>query len=192
MAAASAAVPWAPPPAAVQTATAAAPRGGAWESALLALFAEYGRLETGAFRGPLAGYLVMLASHTPDGDRDGLRLCSDVLVPTDECALEEAWGVSLRDELCGQRGLPCAPSGVRKYYFAPHTLPESEHLGWSPPCRTRRAQAPHRKGYRPRSGAWRQPGGRGSGRVPAGGKRRLRTRSHESRRVRKRQGCVHQ
>ena len=54
------------------------------DGALLTQFTEYERIGAKTLRGPLAGSLASLASVTPNGDEDGLRLCSDVLVPADE------------------------------------------------------------------------------------------------------------
>ena len=96
---------------------------------MLAQFAQYERLEAGASQEPLAGSLVSFASFTPDGIRDGPRLYSDVLVPSDERTFGEVQGEPLRGELQEHRGLPCAPGSAPREYFAPHVLAEHGHLG---------------------------------------------------------------
>ena len=141
MAAASIADHWAPRPKAMHAAAAATPRGDTTESALLARFAEYERIGAETHQEPLAGSLVSLASAMPGGDGGGLRLYSGVLVPDGECTFDEVRNAALRDELRDHRGLPCAPSS-----FAPQALADGELLGWSPPCRPRRAWAPRRSG----------------------------------------------
>ena len=78
-----------PPPAGVYEVKTTAPLGGASERTPLTQFAEYGRLEADPAQGPLAGSLASLASLTPDGDGDGLRLYSDTLVPAYECTFGE-------------------------------------------------------------------------------------------------------
>ena len=82
MAAASADEHWVPSPAAVFAVTAAAPRGGTSEGALLTQFTAYERLE------------------------------ASVLVPADECTLGEVRNAALRDELQGHCGLPRAPGSA--------------------------------------------------------------------------------
>ena len=76
---------------------------------MLTQFAEYERLKAYASRELLTGSLASLASLTPDRDGDEPRLYSDAPVPADESAFEEVQSAALRDELCDQRGLPCAP-----------------------------------------------------------------------------------
>ena len=83
MAAASAKEPWEPSSTTVYAVTAAAPRGGESEGALLTQFTEYGRLEEDASHEPLTGFLLSLAPLTPDGDGHGPWLYSDALVPAD-------------------------------------------------------------------------------------------------------------
>ena len=160
MAAASIACPWAPCPA-VHAVTAVAPRGGAIESSLLAQFAEHGRIEADTHQEPLAGSLVSLASVTPGGDGDGLRLYSGVLVSADECASETSSGTT-----AASLARPAAPhrSTSRRT-----PLPRASSSGWSAPCRPCRARASRRPGCRPLSGARQRPGGRGSGKGPVGG-----------------------
>ena len=108
MTAAFAVDPWVPRPAAVHAVMAAAPRGGATKSASLAKFAEYGRVEAATLQGPLAGFLASLAFVTLVGNKDGLRLYSDVLVPVDECTFGEVRDAALRNKHRGQQ----RPQGI--------------------------------------------------------------------------------
>ena len=132
-------------------ATAAAPRGGASEGALLTQYTEYGQLEAGASLEPLAGSLVSLASLTPDGDGNGLRLYSDV--PLTSAILTRS-GASLRCELRDHRGLPACPAACPKSTSRRMSWPSTSTWGWSPLCRPRRSQTPRHRGCRPRSGGW--------------------------------------
>ena len=73
MRAASIVGPLAPLPALVHAVGAATPRGDSTESALLAQFAEYERVEADGYRVSHAGSLASLASVMPGGGGDGFR-----------------------------------------------------------------------------------------------------------------------